>query len=363
MNNNSTPYRQASRPLIIALIISLIAGAWLLRGFFSLIITAMIVAYLFRPIYLRLQKKTKSNGAAASLTLLSTFVVILIPLLLVILYTIWQSSAMIKQIGSTVTGDDITRMGTAILKWVNNIVGRLTDGHVVITTQDISAHLSELVSKVANYTFDTLSAWAGSIGSIITNAILYIYIFTAVTVYHDRLVALFTRLNPLDKKVSNLYLKRAGGMTKAMIRGQFIVAIVQGFVSALVLSLAGLHYFAFFFLILTFLSVIPLGAGIVTIPVGIIMILTGHYWQGALILVNHFVIVTNIDNILKPRLVPKAVRMQSALLLLSIFGGIKLFGFLGIVIGPVIMILIITTIEVYLEVTAPAKAVKATTSS
>lgn len=362
MQNNNTHSAQANLPLIVALIIALAAGAWLLKGFFSLIVAAMIVAYLFRPVYLRLQKKTPSKGAAAALTLVITFIVILIPLLLVLTFTIWQSSAMIAQLSTTVSPDDITRMGTAILKWVNDVASRITGGQVVITPQDISSHLSELASKFATFVFNTLSGWAGSIGSIVTNTILYIYVFTAVLVYHEKLVDIFTRLNPLNPKVSKLYLERAGGMTKAMIRGQFIVAIVQGFISSLCLSLVGIDYFAFFFLILTLLSIIPLGAGIVTIPIGIFLILTGNYWQGAIVLLNHFLVVTNIDNVLKPRLVPKAVRMQSALLLLSIFGGISIFGFLGIVVGPVIMILIITTIEVYLRVTTPAKPVDATSS-
>ena len=120
--------------------------------------------------------------------------------------------------------------------------------------------------------------------------------------------------------------------------------------SALILQLVGIPYFAFFLLLLTFLSIIPLGAGIVTIPIGVINLALGNYWQGAVILLNHFIIITNIDNVLKPKLVPKAVRLHPALLLLSIFAGLGMFGFLGIIIGPVIMILITTTIEVYLKV-------------
>ena len=64
----------------------------------------------------------------------------------------------------------------------------------------------------------------------------------------------------------------------------------------------------------------------------------------------HLIVVTNIDNFLRPILVPRDARLNSALMLLAVFAGIGMFGFWGIVIGPVLMIIIVTTIDVYLAV-------------
>lgn len=137
-------------------------------------------------------------------------------------------------------------------------------------------------------------------------------------------------------------------MARGVVGGQFVIAAAQGVVEAGILYLAGVEYFFFFALILTFLSVIPLGGGILTIPIGIIMLLTGNIWQGLIILLGHFLIITNIDNVLRPRLIPKSIRINSALMLLSVFGGLALFGFLGIFVGPIIMILVLSTLEVFL---------------
>ena len=146
-------------------------------------------------------------------------------------------------------------------------------------------------------------------------------------------------------------------MTKATVRGQLIIAVCQGVASAAVLSLAGLSDLFFFFaVLLTVLSVIPLGAGIVTIPIGIIMILTGNIWQGVLVIANHLIVVTNIDNVLRPRLVPEQARLDPALMILAVFSGMALFGFMGIVVGPVLMIVLVTTVQMYLEVFKDTKA-------
>jgi predicted PurR-regulated permease PerM len=157
-------------------------------------------------------------------------------------------------------------------------------------------------------------------------------------------------LDPLGTKASNTYLQKMGATTTAMVRGQFVIAICQGFAEALILQIAGVdHLFFFMFFLFTLLSIIPLGSGIVAIPVGIVMLLTGNIWQGVFVLLGHFLIVTNIDNVLRPRLVPREVRLNSALTMLGVFAGLAMFGFLGIVIGPVIMILITTTVGMYLE--------------
>ena len=67
-------------------------------------------------------------------------------------------------------------------------------------------------------------------------------------------------------------------------------------------------------------------------------------------MVWHLLVVTNIDNVLRPLLVPRAARLDPALMLLAVFAGIAMFGFWGLIIGPVLMIIIVTTISVYLAV-------------
>ena len=71
---------------------------------------------------------------------------------------------------------------------------------------------------------------------------------------------------------------------------------------------------------------------------------------GIFVVAFHLLVVTNIDNLLRPWLVPKAARLDPALMLLAVFAGISMFGFFGLVIGPVLMIIIVTTVSVYLAV-------------
>ena len=159
------------------------------------------------------------------------------------------------------------------------------------------------------------------------------------------------RLNPLGEEVTDLYLAKMGAMVKGTVKGQFIIATVQGVLGAASIYIAGFHDGFFIFAIfLTALSVIPLGSGIVTIPFGIGMILFGNIVGGLFVVLFHILAITNIDNFLRPILVPREARLDPALMLLAVFSGIAMFGFWGIVLGPVLMIIIVTTISVYLAV-------------
>ena len=142
-----------------------------------------------------------------------------------------------------------------------------------------------------------------------------------------------------------------GAMVRGTVLGQFVIALAQGVSGAISIYIAGFHDgFFIFAILLSALSVIPLGGGIVSIPFGIGMALFGNIGGGLFVILFHILVVTNIDNVLRPILVPKAARLDSALMLLSVFSGIAMFGFLGLVIGPVLMIVVVTTISVYLAV-------------
>lgn len=344
-----------------AVLISLIAGAILFKPFFSVIIVALISAFLATPIYNRLLKRSKKPGFSATLTFLIALFVIIVPLVVVVAITINQAKVIITDIENVATNYEY-QSAQELLSNLSNTLSNITGRTISITTADIVGYIEKYASTITSFVLNTLTSWVGSIGSIIANSILFIYIFVGVLVNKDKLVVLFEKLNPLGHEISDLYLERAGAMTKGMVGGQFTIAVIQGTFSAFTLYITGIPYFAFFALVLTFLSIIPLGAGIVTIPIGIARILMGDIWQGLVIVLGHILVVTNIDNVLKPILVPKSVRLHPALILLAVFGGMGLFGILGIVIGPVLIVLITSTINIYTE-TIPGKPVTPVISS
>jgi predicted PurR-regulated permease PerM len=247
---------------------------------------------------------------------------------------------------------DLSALGDRALALVNETLARvpfLQDVH--LTPNLLRERLSTVAQHVGEYLLGFLQGAANGVIGGITAAILFLYVFISLLTNRVQVATLVRQLNPLGEEVTDLYLQKMGAMVRGTVRGQFVIALTQGVAGAASIYIAGFHEgFFMFAIVLTALSVIPLGGGIITIPFGIGMILFGNVIGGLFVVVFHLVAVTNIDNFLRPILVPREARLDPALMLLAVFAGIAMFGFWGIVIGPVLMIVIVTTISVYLAV-------------
>jgi predicted PurR-regulated permease PerM len=285
-------------------------------------------------------------------TLLAAIFAVIIPLSLLILLAVVQISAMVRSVSDWVSHTDLNSLGDHALKWTNDAVDKVPFlGDVQVTPQLLQEKMSTVAQSAGEYALGALQGAAGGLAGGLTAAVLFIYVFISLLSNRERVQTLIRQLNPLGEDVTDLYLEKMGAMVRGAVFGQFVIALAQGFAGAVSIYLAGFHDgFFIFAILLTALSVIPLGGGIVSIPFGIGMILFGNVFGGIFVIAWHLIVVTNIDNVLRPILIPRAARLDSALMLLAVFAGITMFGFMGIVIGPVLMIVIVTTVSVYLAV-------------
>jgi predicted PurR-regulated permease PerM len=338
------------RALAVFTVVAIIFGAYFLRGYFILIVVAAVGAQLYTPLFNRLTKRFGA-GVAAALTLLAALGSVAIPVALFILLAVVQITHMVKSVANWVAGTDLTALGDQILRAVNEVLARMPFVHVTVTQESLRRSITTVAQHIGQWFLGFLQTTAGSVVGAIASAIILLYVFLALLVNREKVITLIRRLNPLGEDVTDLYLAKMGAMVRGTVTGQFVIAACQGVAGAASIYIAGFHDgFFIFAILLTALSIIPLGGGIVTIPFGIGMALFGNVAGGIFVVVWHLVVVTNIDNFLRPILVPKAARLNPALMLLAVFSGIAMFGFWGIVIGPVLMIVIVTTISVYLAV-------------
>ncbi len=314
-----------------------------------LLLAATILAYLFNPLYKRLLKKTNKQGLAAGLTLVCAILIVVIPLSLIVFLSVRQADQLIHSLSSHFGRyRNFDELSNQVLNNINELLAR-RGIDAQISQGTFHNFVSTGIKGVTSGVLSTSKSLLRGIFGYFTSAIIFIIAFVSIQRYQDKMIDGLKTLSPLGPNITSAYLERAGLMTKGMVQGQFLIAICQGFIDAVLIYLGGIHVgFFFFFMLLSILSVIPVGGGIIALPVGVIMILRGNVVGGLIVIIGHLVIVTNIDNFLRPALVPKEVRLPSILVLLSVFAGIAMFGFLGIVIGPVIMVLITTLNQTYL---------------
>ena len=139
-------------------------------------------------------------------------------------------------------------------------------------------------------------------------------------------------------------------MISSLVKGMFVIAFLQGLIMGLFYWLAGMNLWFLFMVISMILAVLPIvGISWLVLILSAIAVLQGNPSSAVIILIGFYGVANWVDISLRPRLVSKDAYMHFALVLLGILGGIAWAGFLGLFYGPVIMLLLVTTVEIYSE--------------
>ncbi len=355
----------------------LVAAAFLafkvISPYLSVIVVSFITVIIFDPFYKRFLKLFKNNkGFATTATITVVLLTFIIPLAFIINLTFLQVRTVYNDLKDITGETEGTASYETIVKNINKIADDLPyveydeiytkDGLEVkyyienypsvsymLTKEKAKNTVSSAISPISKYVLDRALDFGSIFSDFIPQLVVYLFLISALFPSYKHFYQFVKKLSPFDDEIDEMYLNKIVHMSNSMVKGSFIIAFVQGALSGILLWLLGVKYSFFLSILMIFLSIIPLGAGIVNIPIGIILFLLGNYWQGVLILVNHFLVITNIDNILRPKLVSKDVHLPPVLTLIAVLGGIKYFGFMGFIYGPVIMIFLVTTLDIYLK--------------
>ncbi len=337
------------------LAIVFVATYFLLKPYLGVVVFSVITVVIFKPLYdLFLKWVRGRKGWATTLTISAIFLAVLIPALIVINITVNQAILLVRDMSSVVSGED--NNFTVVIDEINRILATLPNRvpYIEIPLYQIDEEsIAQAVRQIAGPVTNYVATQAVSLGSAsvewITHAIIFLAVVGTLFPTYDRSLQLLKDLSPLPDELDQLYINRFVAMTKAMFKGIIVIAVIQGIVAGLFMAAAGTWYVFLLTLLAIFVAVLPLGVNALTIPVGIVHFLLGNIWQGILIIAGSLLIVSQIDNLIRPRLVSKDAYLNPALVLLSAFGGLSLFGFLGVIYGPIIVIFFVTTIEIYLK--------------
>jgi len=320
----------------------------LIWPFVQTILLAIAVVIVMKPVYSWLLGKKWIRGSknrAAGVTLIIFLLVIAIPTILIIASAFSQASRLFS--GLDLDGIDFTL--SEIIRWIEETLYGIGAGDIQIDRNQLMGNIAQFVSLIASWLGTVLVSLGQSIPGFLTNGvILLVLLFVSLPRYKAPGKQEILEIVPFPYEITQLFLDKIDSMITAMFKGTFVIAIAQGSAMGLVLWIAGVPYVMFFTLISMFLSIIPLiGISLIAWPIGIVLLLSGNIWQGIFVIGAFILIVANIDTLLRPVLVPKDAYLNPALLILGVFGGLSLMGIIGALYGPVILILLVTSIDVY----------------
>jgi len=309
-------------------------------------LTAAIFASLFHPLYRRINSALgKRESTAAALTCIIFLCVLVIPSVSILGMV---ASQLIQWVTSIVENYD--QVEEAVRKGYDYVSSLPLSGRFDPANLGLEEKLGELLQSTA--TFVTEGVTGLSMSAFQLTFTLFILLFSMFYFFKDgpAFIDRLKYLSPLDDSYEDRLLSRFVSTARATIKGTFLLGLVQGGLGMITFLIFSVEGALFWGVIIMFFSLIPaVGTGFVWVPAGVFKLITGHYVQGAGILLTGVIVIGNVDNLLRPRLLGKDTEIHPLLILLSTLGGIVAFGILGIILGPVIAALFITIWSIYGE--------------
>lgn len=339
----------------------LILAFFITKPFLPALLTGSILAYLAYPLYERALKWLKNRNAAALIVSILLVLVITVPFILVIGIVSKQAFDTYASITQGNANQD-HRLGTNFMKVLcKNEEGLACNALKYIIGffpgRDIDYLMHVTIEKITVFIVSNVSSFLASLPSIFLN--LFVMAFVVYYLFKDGgdIVKRVKNILPLKESHKNNVLKRLHEVVYAVFYGNIGIAVIQGALGAIGFAVLGVKSPLLWGFVMMLFALIPyFGTAIVWLPAALNLVFIGYLnndstpiIKGVVLILYGLLVISTIDNILKPKIISKNAKVHPILVLLGVLGGINLFGFLGIILGPVMLAIVITFVEIYEE--------------
>ncbi len=337
--------KNSNIPFFIIMGLVTVLFLYLLKPFFFPIFWAAVIAGIFRPLYRRINGRLNRPSLSTAILFLIIVLIIFLPALIIGTLVFRES----LQLYETLKPD-----AQNIDRNFRHIIDALADNPFAdlfrINRAFLVEKTAEVVGGITNYIFVHLKELTqNTIGLIVKMAIMLYTLFFFIR-DGEKFLRMAMRLSNLGMGRESFLYERFIVTARSTLKVTLIIGGIQGILGGLIFIATNVEGALIWGLLMILTAIIPvLGCSIIWAPAGVLMLLTGHIWEGVLILAVGVLVISTVDNLLRPILIGKDVEMHPLLIFLSMLGGIVLFGFSGFVIGPIITSLFLSILQMYEE--------------
>jgi predicted PurR-regulated permease PerM len=332
-----------------AALLLLVAGISLLfvkmvAGFLVAVLLAAIFAGMSYPFYRRLRAAFGGRPNLASITtILVLFLGIVLPLSAFLALVVAESVSLSQAVSAWLnSGPDRLQQFEALVARIPFASRLIPEG------EDLVSQLSELASRAGPIVAGQAAAVGKGTLSFILQLFVCLYAMFFFLVDGQGILRQILYYIPLDAGDEAQLLERFVSVTRATLKGSLLIGVLQGTLAGLAFWVCGVPAPAFWGTVMVVLSIIPaIGAALIWIPAVIFLFATGESGNAIGLFAWCTLVVSTVDNFLRPRLIGRDARMSDLLILLSTLGGISVFGALGFIVGPIIAALFVTVWHIY----------------
>ena len=342
-------------PMVSAYFIFLLLLATLLLGrllwpFISILVLSYLLTTIFEPVYRYLSRKL-SPGFSSVLTCLLIVVIIFIPVIFFVAALSTEALALFQFTKETNLAFKVREFieGSTILVRIETFLAGFGI-HFKFEFDQFSQLLSDFVKISGHFIYNQASSWAANILNSIFSFIMMILIIFFLLIDRKKMMDFFVRISPLPDEQDLQLIDKLEKISRAILVGNGLCGLIQGILGALIFIFFNLGSPILWGGIMGILAFLPIfGIGLVLLPAAVILFFKGNIVGGVIMIIFYILLSFSIEYLLKPKMVGEQVKMPTLLVFLSILGGLSVFGFLGIIYGPLIAVGFLTLAELYIE--------------
>ena len=320
------------------------------RPFFIPLSWAAIFGILFFPLNRRLQRTISSQGLSALIMTLLVIVILVVPLTILSILLVAEVVSTYELIQSWFRSGVYKQMLSYFDQPFFQNLLRRADDVIDLGSIDLSSIVSSVMQRLSSFAVSQLSDIVQNFSRFLFSFILMIFTLFYLFKDGEKIVGFLRSLIPLPPQRREEITSQFTEVITATVLGDLVVAALQGLLGGIAFWILGLPSPVFWGSLMAFLSILPVvGAPIVYVPAAVILLIQNQYVKGVILLIWGSVIVSQIDNFLRPILISGRTKLHTLVLFFSILGGIYIYGFLGIIMGPVIASLLLAILRIYRE--------------
>lgn len=319
----------------------------IIAPFLSALALSIIIVTICYPLYLRIKRRVprQNKSVAAFVSTLFVLFAVVIPIFL-------MSSLVVSEIVNFYQDFDSGQV--AFDSKINNL-------EIALNT-----YIPGLELNLVNQIKASAEWLTGNIGAIFAGTVSTIFIFFIALIgsfYFFRdgkdMLKLLIKASPLPDKEDEVIFERMAIAIRTVATGTVLVAIIQGSLAAIGFTIFGIERSILWGSMASVGALMPgIGTTIITVPAVIYLFFSGQVVNATGLLIWSILIVGLVDNLIGPYLLSRGNNLHPYIILLSVLGGISVFGPIGFIIGPVTVTLFLVLLEIYSQYIIKEKPVK-----
>jgi len=336
------------------LILLFIAVCSLFSSFFTVLLWSVLLYIMLSPLHRRIVRNldlTTLKGKIlrkiwAGVFAVGTMIIILLPFLFIVFLFLGQAIELRNQITEFM---DTNPNYNDILNNISGFIRNISGGHIEISNENIKQQIMSFIGPGLQYSVTLSRNIAMYIGNFLVSIMLMVFTLFFLYIDGQYLSRLLLNAIPIKQEYISTLSAKFLDITRNLFLGYIIVAFLQAILAYIIFIIFGINGALVLAVLTFFLVFIPIiGAGILYVPLGIYLIAEGNTTGGILFLIVCTIFLFGLDSILRPMFLKDRINLHPLIIFFAILGGLVVFGFNGFILGPVLVLLFLTVLDLFL---------------